>query len=1076
MLSEIKFHIHPDENIQQQVEQTAAKKISHYQQRSLLGIRRYIPSLSALTEPRPDSTTTLFCNQHGEINLVDALLGTVVYGEHPFANCESQVDDFLRNPTVINRSIDTENKDTASVLVVLGVGLGYHLPRLLSDIKPAHIIIYEPDIDHFQASLAGIDWCTFLENAEKQDTAIYCQIGSTGESIHADIEELSQHVQVNNFYLFKHLHRPIFNLIYSLLTEQPWQAMANRILSVKQDAKIKQYMPLWTEKRSGDWHSAHLDQKRKAENLDALREFFPDVYALLNDYEPTNWTPVASEKGEVNLQNIETGALYFAVETDEESVRAGEFIKNPNQDGVFLNYQGGKLHRNLHYQLVEKCADELVKIEIEKAQLPDKLKTLLIFGLGTGIGLRDIMASAEIEKLFICEPNSDFFYATLFAIDWRSVFTSFQKDNGKIYLFIGDDTSHLIEDFLSQFHTVGSYHLSQAYFYRGYYNANFEPQIKQLQDQLRVILAMGDYFDHAYYSISNTALTLQNGASLLHAESRALFNAEMKDVPVFLIGNGPSLDISIEAIKEAATSAIIVSCGTSLQTLYRHGITPDFHAEIETNRANYDWCLRLADKSYLQNITLLSCNGIHPDTVSLFKQVLLAFKKGEPSTSVTRDVIDTSAVAHLNYAFPTVANFAINLFLELGFRQLYLFGIDLGFVSDDQHHSKFSGYYLPTGEEAFARTSASSMVIEGNYRPAVRTKYEFKIAKHIIEQTLKNYPADIYNVSDGARIYGARPLLPDDVFVIENAVLKESVKSMLSSDCVVKLETENFTQRLLAIFPLAQLMAELHQLLALFSQKVTDKSALLSIVEEQRALIASSVQQRTSLIFFLLHGSINHINAVFYRALSASDFDQALPVITNIVDLWQQFIEDVIATIEHDEFGLDAISSLYWLRRQYTSATESDDVEKTFLSNAAWRKVRLRNFSSKHLSTVFFSGASPDIKALISDDRPVVYLPYFNADEETGFDIGGSFLKSIEDVADSFPVAQGIIIPKGEGNRETLVSRYQPFLADSDKYYLYSAPDFILIADNKIAPEKRVLANGDRLAYLPRLTEISLIL
>merc|ERR1711975_122901 len=103
----------------------------------------------------------------------------------------------------------------------------------------------------------------------------------------------------------------------------------------------------------------------------------------------------------------------------------------------------------------------------------------------------------------------------------------------------------------------------------------------------------------------------------------------------FMVGNGPSIDASIDTIKEYQDKAIIISCGTALQVLHRYGIKPDFHAEIEQNRSTYDWAKSIYDDEYLKNVDLMSCNGIHPDTAELYRNIFLAFKEGESSSIST---------------------------------------------------------------------------------------------------------------------------------------------------------------------------------------------------------------------------------------------------------------------------------------------------------------------------------------------------------------------------------------------------------------------------------------------------------
>ena len=52
-------------------------------------------------------------------------------------------------------------------------------------------------------------------------------------------------------------------------------------------------------------------------------------------------------------------------------------------------------------------------------------------------------------------------------------------------------------------------------------------------------------------------------------------------LPVFVIGSGPSLDNDIPFIRKNQDKAIVVACGTAIDTLYHAGIKPDFYACTE---------------------------------------------------------------------------------------------------------------------------------------------------------------------------------------------------------------------------------------------------------------------------------------------------------------------------------------------------------------------------------------------------------------------------------------------------------------------------------------------------------------
>ena len=147
---------------------------------------------------------------------------------------------------------------------------------------------------------------------------------------------------------------------------------------------------------------------------------------------------------------------------------------------------------------------------------------------------------------------------------------------------------------------------------------------------------------------------------------------------------------------------------------------------------------------------------MHPDAATLFGRTLLAFKQGEASTVSISELNKDQPFTLLNFAYPTVTNFAADFFTAAGFNQIYLLGTDMGFVSDSYHHSKSSGYYDGGGKELYRYSDnhEMSLVIPGNFKPWVKTKYEFKISKTVLEQVFAQPGLDVYNLNDGAKIVG----------------------------------------------------------------------------------------------------------------------------------------------------------------------------------------------------------------------------------------------------------------------------------------------------------------------------------
>ena len=109
-----------------------------------------------------------------------------------------------------------------------------------------------------------------------------------------------------------------------------------------------------------------------------------------------------------------------------------------------------------------------------------------------------------------------------------------------------------------------------------------------------------------------------------------------------------------------------------------------------------------------------------------------------------------------DYSNPTVSNTALAVVTSLGFKNVYLTGVDLGYKSSEQHHSKDSIYY----DEGFdnAVTMTEDMKVEGNFCESVYTTAIFDMSRANIEMLLQLNPdVTVHNCSDGAKIQGCTP-------------------------------------------------------------------------------------------------------------------------------------------------------------------------------------------------------------------------------------------------------------------------------------------------------------------------------
>ncbi|MEP4298045.1 MAG: 6-hydroxymethylpterin diphosphokinase MptE-like protein, partial [Paraglaciecola sp.] len=584
--------------------------------------------------------------------------------------------------------------------------------------------------------------------------------------------------------------------------------------------------------------------------------------------------------------------------------------------------------------------------EEEVGALPDKIASIIMFGLGAGYQLEKLLDEHIVEKLFICEPNPDFFYGSLFAIDWQEIFETVEKSESRIYLNIGDDGTNLFRDLLNQFYSIGPYILSSTYFYQSYHNASLNSAISQLREQLQVVISMGEYFDHAYYGIAHTKEGMKRKTPILTANPADKLSYDDKEVPIFIVGNGPSLDSSIEAIKEWQGQSIVVSCGTALQALHRQNITPDFHAEIEQNRSTFDWAVLVGDLEYLKDITLLSCNGIHPDTCELYKDVMVAIKEGESSTVSALTVLGRENYEVLQNAFPTVSNFVCDLFSCMGFTSIYLIGVDLGFVSVKHHHSKSSGYYQEDGQETYdySEKNNTSLIVPGNFRPTVNTKHEFKVSRQVIEQVTAAKPKaqSFYNCSDGAKIQGTLPIRPDDLLIVATFEQKQRTLDVLKTTVFSSNGLENYSEKFERQFSQELLLQEISAFDTLLEKEITCAEDLEFIINKQKEMLFTSYKTGKSLLFYYLYGTVNYANAVLTKLLTNRvDILDIQDICYQAKEKWSQTIDVIklvilssgIENFDTSHFNFVARDEMLWGKSLKNRALSIETDSSTFRKN-----------------------------------------------------------------------------------------------------------------------------------------------
>ena len=116
------------------------------------------------------------------------------------------------------------------------------------------------------------------------------------------------------------------------------------------------------------------------------------------------------------------------------------------------------------------------------------------------------------------------------------------------------------------------------------------------------------------------------------------------------------------------------------------------------------------------------------------------------------------SVGILPFVDPLCCNAAFASVAAMGFRNIWLIGLDLGQKEEGRHHARDFVYYRPEHadlDEDYRRRF--NRIVPGNFGGEVRTFWAFDLGRRMLANAQRHYRTALVNCSDGASIEGAQP-------------------------------------------------------------------------------------------------------------------------------------------------------------------------------------------------------------------------------------------------------------------------------------------------------------------------------
>lgn len=381
---------------------------------------------------------------------------------------------------------------------------------------------------------------------------------------------------------------------------------------------------------------------------------------------------------------------------------------------------------------------------------------LIVFGLGLGVHIESLVSSLPIKTLIIVDYNPEFLKLSLQTVDWVCVRRTLEKRGGGLRIQVSNSAAALSNFIENEMRNTDFPRIDGAYIFKHYDLGPMVEAVQRMQEAHATIENSKGFFEDELIMVHNAGRNLQKlDFCSLHDLGRMLTESPGSAV---IIGSGPSIDDNIEDIKRlCCEGASLFASGTAVRIALAAGLTPHFVCEIENNSEITESMKLVASEFDLRKCVLLASATVDPELSKFFDKTILYHRDGLTSTSLFADLSDV-----LSMSGPTVANLACRAAIALGFKQLILFGVDLGTASRDQHHSSETVY--ATSDSEYWRDGAEMeplvFPVKGNHRKTVYTSSQFLLTRAHFEQLFwaasqLPEPPEIINVSDGAFIEGA---------------------------------------------------------------------------------------------------------------------------------------------------------------------------------------------------------------------------------------------------------------------------------------------------------------------------------
>ena len=367
---------------------------------------------------------------------------------------------------------------------------------------------------------------------------------------------------------------------------------------------------------------------------------------------------------------------------------------------------------------------------------------IYVLATGSGIELLEYIKRFKPVKLVIAITDWVDLLSSFWHIDWREISKIYptKKIEGKekCMLLSRDEKGY---DHMSTLNNIGMSLLDHSLIY--YPTCAKERLSKSIDDltgpALRSIVHYMGFILDEYNMVLNTAGSLPLARKLHTKKIQA-----PKHSNAVICGSGPSLDGTLNAIKDLSSDHSIVACASNFLSLLKAGIRVDYLVLLERGLNNYKNYKDALEKFPSPETILVCSTTCAPNLHSLFERSVVYYRPALMPTTLFSPSIDHV----LHYEGPQTTNAGLAWVTSLGYENVVIAGVDLGTADQKEPRSKGALGISPRNFDA---------EVKGNKRDIVFSNRSLIDARRVKETCIRNSKStNYYNFSDGVFIDGAK--------------------------------------------------------------------------------------------------------------------------------------------------------------------------------------------------------------------------------------------------------------------------------------------------------------------------------